>query len=186
MLLDRPPVAAAARLDLPGPGEKDSGRTATIYGDDSSAIDLGHFEIKRGRRLAGRVVFADGKAIPDRMHIVATSGYASGRLQGIVDDQGRFELLGLPESEVHVWVRLPELKNFLPPGYRLSARNKCVDPLSPHLLVGRLDRDVDDLTILFEPGEKPDSNCDPGALEDFKEAKSGTIAGAPAETVPQK
>ena len=33
-------------------------------GADGSAIDLGEFEVKRGRRLAGRVVFADGKAIP--------------------------------------------------------------------------------------------------------------------------
>jgi hypothetical protein len=61
-----------------------------------------------------------------------------------------------------------------------------VDPLNPYRLVGQLDRDVDDLTILFEPGEEPGSNYDPGALEDFKEVKSGTIAGAPPEAVPKK
>src|SRR6202012_701344 len=35
-------------------------------GTDGTAIDLGDLEIKRGRKLAGRVVTADGKAIPPR------------------------------------------------------------------------------------------------------------------------
>jgi hypothetical protein len=61
-----------------------------------------------------------------------------------------------------------------------------VDPLNPFRLVGKLDRDVDDLTILIEPGEKPQSDSSPGALEDFKEARRGTIAGVPPGSIPQK
>ncbi len=155
-------------------------------GADGSVIDLGDFEVQRGRRLAGRVIFADGKAIPAGTQVQASSENVPGRIRAAVDAQGRFELLGLPESEVHVWVWLPGNNRLLPPGYRLSSRNKCVDPLNPFLLAGRLDRDVDNLTILFEPGEKPDSDYSPGALADFKEAKSSTIAGAPPESIPQK
>jgi RNA polymerase sigma-70 factor (ECF subfamily) len=154
-------------------------------GADGSAIDLDDFEVKRGRKLAGRVVFADGKAIPARTTVLASCEYASGLLRAQVDARGRFELLGLPESEVDVCVRFPDIRTWLPPGYRLSARNKCVDPLNPYRLVGQLDRDIDDLTILFEPGEEPRANYDPGPLEDFKEIKGGTIAGAPPEAAPK-
>ena len=72
------------------------------------------------------------------------------------------------------------------PGYRLSVRNKCLDPLNPFRLIGKLDRDIDNLTILFEPGEEPEANYDPGPAADFKEARSGTIAGAPPGSVPDE
>jgi thiol-disulfide isomerase/thioredoxin len=155
-------------------------------GADGSAINLGEFEVKRSRRLAGRVVFADGKAIPERTQVLASCEHASGVLQAKVDARGRFEVLGLPESEVDIWLRFPDIKTWAPPGYRISVRNKCLDPLNPFRLVGKLDRDIDDLTILFEPGEEPETNYDPGPAADFKEAKSGTIAGAPPESVPQQ
>jgi hypothetical protein len=58
--------------------------------------------------------------------------------------------------------------------------------LNPYQLVGRLDRDVDNLIILFEAGGEPTAFCDPGTLEDFKEVKAGTITGAPASSVPSK
>jgi hypothetical protein len=152
-------------------------------GADGSAIDLGDIEVKPGRRLAGRVVFADGKTIPARAQVLASCENAQGLLRAGVDARGRFELLGLPEAEVDVSVSFPGTKNWMPPGYRLSPRNRCLDPLNPFRLVGRLDRDVDDLIILFEPGEEPRSSREPGAYEDFKKTKSGTIAGAPPGSV---
>jgi hypothetical protein len=71
-------------------------------------------------------------------------------------------------------------RRFTPPGYRLSAKIKCLDPLNPFRLVGRLDRDVNDLTILLDPGDEPGPSSDPGRRADFQEAKEGLIAGAPA------
>jgi RNA polymerase sigma-70 factor (ECF subfamily) len=153
---------------------------------DGTAIDLGEFEVKRSRRLAGRVVFSDGKAVPQRTQVLASCELASGLLRAKVGAQGRFEILGLPESEVSVSVQFPQITTWLPPGYRLSSRNKCADPLNTFQLVGKLDRDVDDLVILFEPGEEPHADYSPGALEDFKEARSGTIAGAPPEAAREK
>jgi hypothetical protein len=110
-----------------------------------------------------------------------------GLLRSRVDDDGRFEFLDLPDWEVNVSVRFPGINTWMPPGYRLSSRIKCVDPLNPWQLIGQLDRDVTDLTILFEPGEQPASNfSDLGLLEDFKEIKAATIAGVPPDTVPLK
>jgi hypothetical protein len=103
-----------------------------------------------------------------------------------VDARGRFEILGLSETEVDVSVSFPDITTWMPAGYRLSPRNKCLDPLNPFQLVGRLGRDVDDLVILFEPGEEPRSRYDPGTMEDFKQVKSGTIAGAPPGSVPRE
>jgi hypothetical protein len=65
---------------------------------------------------------------------------------------------------------------YAPAGYRVSARNKCRDPLNPYRLVGRVDRDVANLTILFEPGEQPPPSH---ALAAFKEAQTGPITGVP-------
>ncbi|WP_422924033.1 hypothetical protein [Singulisphaera sp. PoT] len=52
------------------------------------------------------------------------------------------------------------------------------------MISGRLDRDVDDLFILYEPGPPPRSSIEDGLLADFEEAKAGTIAGAPPESLP--
>ena len=197
----RPAAACAGdKARFAGPGEKGSGRTAERYEVSSwpstfwdcarrparRQVHLGDFEVERGRKLAGRVVFTDGKAIPARTTVLASSENTPGLIRATVDPQGPFELLGLPESEVHVSVRFADIQTLLPSGYRLSPRNKCVDPLNPYRLVGKLDHDVDDLTILFEPGDKPEANYEPGVLEDFKEVKSGTIAGAPSESWPPK
>jgi hypothetical protein len=52
------------------------------------------------------------------------------------------------------------------------------------MIYGLFDRDVDDFTILFEPGEPPRSpNLDPSLLADFEEAKKSTIRGRPPGSV---
>ena len=103
-----------------------------------------------------------------------------------VDDRGRFEVRGLPEGEVGVSVRFPDIKTWNLPGYRLSAKNKCLDPLNRFRLMGQLPRDSDDLVILFEPGDDPPLSHDPGPMADFKEAKAGPITGAPPGEFPAK
>src|SRR5262249_52123774 len=94
-----------------------------------------------------------------------------------LDDKGRFEVHGLSQGPISVCVHFPEHRNYTPPGYRVSGQNKCRDPLNPWRLVGQLDRDITDLTMLFEPGEAPRSSLDPGQLADFKEAQAGPITG---------
>ncbi len=153
-------------------------------GGDGTAVDLGDVEVKPGRRISGRVAFSDGKAIPPKTRVLAGVEHAGGLIFGAVDAKGRFEVVGLPEAGVSLAVQFPDNRNWLPPGYRLSPTMKCVDPLNPYNIHGRLDRDLDDMLILYVPGEAPRMSLDPGLLKDFEEAKAGPLAGAPPESAP--
>jgi RNA polymerase sigma-70 factor (ECF subfamily) len=148
-------------------------------GADGTEVNLGDLEVRPGRTLAGRVVFADGKALPRNAVVLISPENAWDLVRARLDERGRFEARGLPEGPVSVCVLFPDHKRYTPPGYRLSGRNKCRSPLSPYMVAGQLDRDVTDLTLLFEPGEEPPSSLDPGLLADFREVQAGTIAGAP-------
>ena len=153
-------------------------------GDDGSTLDLGDFRVEPGRRLAGRVAFADGKAIPPGTKIQAWAEFGRGTIAATIDDRGGFEVLGLPETEVGVCLTFPGVNGYLPPGYRLSPLVKCASPINIFKIEGQLDRDIDDLTILFEPGPEPRTSLDPGRLADFKAVRAGTITGAPPGSVP--
>jgi hypothetical protein len=73
------------------------------------------------------------------------------------------------------------------PGYRLSNQNKCLDPTFPDRLEGMIDHDINDLTILLEPGEAPEAKSivpygvDPARVADF-DAKAGPITGVGPHT----
>src|SRR5262249_3273252 len=141
--------------------------------------DAGVMEVGPPRRLAGRVVFADGKRdIPKGTTLTVSreNGWDSRRVD--VGPDGRFEGKGLPPEMVSVRLSFPKSRRFTPDGYRFSRQNKCLDPANPWRLMGRLNRDVDDLVILLEPGEEHPYSLDPGLMADFKEAKEGLIAGA--------
>ena len=155
-------------------------------GGDGTTVDLGDMQVVAGRTLSGRVVFSDGKAIPPKTQVLASAEGAGGLIWTKVDDRGRFEVRGLPEGEVDVSVRFADIKTWNPPGYRLSTRNKCLDPLNRFRIMGQLHGDRDDLVILFEPGDDPPHSLDPGPLADFKEAKAGPITGAPPGEFPVK
>jgi RNA polymerase sigma factor (sigma-70 family) len=155
-------------------------------GGDGSSVDLGDIAVVTGRTLTGRVVFADGKAVPPKTNVLASAEGAGGLIYAKVDDHGRFEVRGLPEGEVDVSVQFPGIQTWNPPGYRLSSRNKCLDPINRFRLMGQLRGNRDDLVILFEPGEDPPNSLDPGPLADFKEAKAGPITGVPPGEFPAR
>jgi RNA polymerase sigma factor (sigma-70 family) len=146
---------------------------------EDSAIDVGDLTVQPGRMVSGRVVFADGKPLPANAEVIASADHAGGELRAKPDRSGHFTLAGLPAGLVSMAVLFPDDQFYAPAGYRLSARNKCRDPLNPYLLMGRVDRDVADLTILFEPGEQPPPSHAPDRLAAFKEAQAGPITGVP-------
>jgi thiol-disulfide isomerase/thioredoxin len=153
---------------------------------DGTSIDLGDLTVVSGRTLAGRIVFSDGRAIPPRTRALGYTEGAGGIIWADVDDRGRFEIRGLPEGEVGLGVKFPDIQTWNLPGYRLSAKNKCMDPLNRYRLMGQLRGDIADIVILFEPGDDPPLSHDPGPLADFKEAKAGPITGAPPGEFPAK
>jgi hypothetical protein len=157
-------------------------------GEDGTMVDLGQIEVKRGKTLAGRVVFSDGKKPYRDAVLVAQPLHAGSEILLNLDDQGRFRIDGLPSVPVSISIRFDgeTADEKVPPGYRLSGRNKCLDPRFPWKITGRLDRDVMDLTVLFEPGEAfhpgYPSAVNPKAVLDFADARARTITGAPAAT----
>ena len=100
-------------------------------------------------------------------------------LRATPDRSGRFTLAGLPAGLISIAVLFPDDQFYAPAGYRLSARNKCRDPLNPYLLMGRVDRDVSDLTILFEPGPQPPPSHEVEIVAAYKAAQAGPITGVP-------
>jgi RNA polymerase sigma-70 factor (ECF subfamily) len=148
---------------------------------DGTTQDLGDFEVKPGRRLAGRVVFSDGKPIPPGMTICAAGKDTHGRLESKVDGEGRFGFVGLPDAEV--WIFAESAQGRGQPEYHLSSRNKNFNGMSRYHLVGTLGRDIDDLTILYEPGPAAPYKLDIGLIEDLKEARARTIEGVPPGSV---
>ncbi|HEY2156025.1 MAG TPA: hypothetical protein VGH33_10380, partial [Isosphaeraceae bacterium] len=153
---------------------------------DGTSIDLGDMEVRAGRTLAGRIAFADGRAIPPKTKVLGYAAGAGGIIWADVDDRGRFEIRGLPEGEVGLGVKFPDIQTWNLPGYRLSAKNRCMDPLNRFRLMGQLRDDITDLVILFEPGDDPPLSHAPGPLADFNEAKAGPITGAPPGEFPAR
>jgi hypothetical protein len=160
-------------------------------GRDRTTIELGDFQLRTGARLSGRVILADGKTIPENCVVAAGRPGAGGWVYSRLDKTGRFQIKGLPHGTIAAHVRLTWTAN--PPGYpvpldgyRVSARNACLDPTNGFDLVGRLDHDIDDLTILLEPAKGPAGPGagqtvpapDQSAIARFQKAKAGPITGA--------
>jgi hypothetical protein len=167
-------------------------------GRDGTTLDLGDFDLRAGVTLAGQVVLADGKSLPENCVVAAGPPGAGGWVYSHLDKKGQFQIKGLPRGTIaaHIEVRWSANSPGYPvplPGYRLSAKNACLDPTSGSELVGRLDSDRSDLTILLEPikgagnaGAKNRSLApnaaapDSRALAQFQKASAGPITGVAA------
>jgi RNA polymerase sigma factor (sigma-70 family) len=152
---------------------------------DGSTLDTGELHVGPGRTLAGRLVFSDGKAVPDDLELIVGSANVAGDLKLHPGPDGRFKFTGLPAGSVSLFVNFRD-HPFLGPGpYRFSEKNRCVNPEFPKEVEGRLDDDVTDLTLLLDPAAQtklsPDESdeLDPAVIADFNDAKAGPITGVP-------
>jgi RNA polymerase sigma factor (sigma-70 family) len=153
-------------------------------GRDGTTIDLGEFEVSPGRKLAGRVILADGKAPSLTAKLVVWPEHGA-ELTGDLDATGRFEVNGVPDGRLVVYVTQKIGIGIVSdlPGYHISARNKCLDPTFPDRLQGTIKEDITNLTIGLDPGEAPEGastipfGIDPARVADFEEAKAGPITG---------
>ena len=153
-------------------------------GRDGGNIDLGEVEVRPGRKLAGRVILADGKAPPLKAKLVVWPEHG-GELTGDLDATGRFEVNGVPDGRLVVYLTQKIGIGIVSalPGYRLSARNKCLDPTFPDRLQGMIKADITNLTIGLDSGDAPEAasiipfGIDPARVADFEEAKTGPITG---------
>jgi hypothetical protein len=155
-------------------GDKGAIQSVPVQVDgEGTTADAGDITVGRSRKVSGRVVLSDDKPVPAKTRVMLSRGEAWDSQSVMLDEKGQFAFEGVPEEGVDLSVRLP--------GYRLSRKNRSMDVLNGFSLHGRVDGDVEGLTILMEPGEveRVDSS-DHEAMEEMAKARVRRIEGVPA------
>jgi hypothetical protein len=115
-----------------------------------NATELGDLSTVAGNSIRGRIVLADRKPIPPKTRIMFNreSAWDSKFVEAAAD--GSFSIDGIPPEVIDVIVQVK--------GYRLSPKNKSFEPLNGSGIKGKVSGNVEDLIILYEPGEtiRPD------------------------------
>jgi hypothetical protein len=124
----------------------DGATPAVIFttGAAGTRHDCGILEVKPAQRVAGRIVLSDGARVPKGTRLFLGREPAWDHTEAMIDEDGRFEFRGVPEESVGLSVRVT--------GYKFSKRNASLDWLNGGL-IGRVDGDIPDLTLLMEPGQ---------------------------------
>jgi len=113
-------------------------------GKTGTTADVGKLIVQAGHLLAGRVALSDHKPIPNGTRLLLGREQAWDHTEALLDVDGRFQFKGVPAESVGLSLRIK--------GYKFSKRNPNLDWLNGGI-VGRVDRDITDLTLLLEPGE---------------------------------
>jgi hypothetical protein len=138
-------------------------------GPDATTLELGEIKVGKGRMLAGRVILSDGKTLGPTAEMVVQCLVSRTALRRQLDPAGRFRFDGLPDGPVAVFFDSPA-----PPdqqassplaGYHLSLQNSSIDAESHAELLGMIDRDITDLKLLLDLGEKPAFEPATGAVD---------------------
>ncbi len=138
-------------------------------GPDDGTVDVGTLETQPGHRLSGRVVLSDGKPVPAGTRVMISREVAWDWREVEVGEDGRIETESLPSEEYEIHCRVP--------GYRVSPKNYSLDPLNQNGLMGRIDEDTDDLTLLLEPGDWEWEQAPPEASQRYEKLKKEPIRG---------
>ena len=145
-LLDLPPEKG---LTLFGTMDSVQGKGALpakpfTSGKNKATTDLGDLVLQPGYRVAGQILLTDGKPAPARTRLLLSRAGAWDHSEAVLDADGRFEFQTVPAESVSLSARLN--------GYKFSQRNPSLDWLNGGI-VGKVDRDITNLTLLLEPGE---------------------------------
>jgi hypothetical protein len=134
---------------------------------DGSTQDLGIWELAKGFRLAGQVKLTDEKPIPQYSRLVIGRSAAWNTEGHELPPDGRFDLKTLPGEQLEVSVALE--------GYRPATGHASHDRQSPGQLIGMLQADKTNLTILMEPGPRLESDF--SDYEERQQAANLPLAG---------
>jgi hypothetical protein len=89
-----------------------------------------------------------------------------------VQEDGSFEVSGVPAELIHLNLQLPN--------YRFAATNPNLDPATRRDLVGRVDGNPTRFNILLEPGQPPNWNdLERPSEEDLQHARQAAVRGVP-------
>jgi hypothetical protein len=120
-------------------------RPVVVKGDRTTC-DLGVQVTQPGFRLAGRIVLADGKAVPPGT-LVCVERRDDGAYEAQIitaGADGRFAFSGVPDELCQLSTQVK--------GYRVSTENYSCDRYFGRGLWGKVNADIDDLRFLLEPG----------------------------------
>jgi hypothetical protein len=112
-------------------------------GGEGATTNVGDLAVVRGHRVRGRVLLSDETPIPPKTRLMIDREGAWDFLRVELDQEGRFEVSGLPTERYALNVMLK--------GYHLSSKNHSIDSQNSFRLVGMIDQDIDGLKILVEP-----------------------------------
>jgi hypothetical protein len=138
-------------------------------------IDVGDLALEPGHSLRGRVVLSDGKPLPPNTRILLNRTEAWDTQTATIGDDGAFAFVGVPDEIVDL--------NISVPGYHLSKRNHSID-LYARAVEGRVDGDIDGLTLVLEPGEdnrREFGQIDQADYQEYRTRRAKRIAGANVE-----
>lgn len=115
-----------------------------LVGKSGTTVDVGDLDVLNAHTIRGSLVLSDGKSVPagTRLNIGRENAWDFQVVP--VEADGTFSACGLPSEVYSIALRVP--------GYRLSSANASRDGMNGRLL-GRVDADIDGLTVLLEPGE---------------------------------
>jgi hypothetical protein len=151
-------------------------------GADESTTDVGDLKVGSGHRVAGRITLSDGKPVPPHTRLTVGRERAWDWQIIDVDAAGRFLAEGLPAENY-------EMSSIIK-GYELSSQNAGASPFNMGSLEGRVDQNVTDLVILYEPSNGTRRNARQfdqrelrKAMDEFKVRRAQLIRGVnPAQS----
>jgi len=114
-------------------------------GATGSILKLGDLPLRVGHRVAGRLTLSDGQPVPPNTRLFLGREQAWDHTEVALDQNGRFEFRGIPDESVTLSVRIK--------GYAFSKRNPSLDWPNGSI-AGRVDKDIENLTLLMDPGER--------------------------------
>ncbi len=138
-------------------------------GDHGERMDCGSLDIELGFSIQGQVVLSDGGTIPPKTRLSIGRDDAWDALMCELDEDGRFAASDLPSGAYGINVRVD--------GYRMSEKNYSLDPLNKFGLMGVITSDIENLTILLEPGKADPNSHGPDAGERYQQLTGEEIRG---------
>jgi hypothetical protein len=112
-------------------------------GKDGTTTDVGVIEVLPAFRVSGRIESSDGSKLPSNTRVMIGRDLAWDVIQADPDDEGRFDLGGVPGETVSLSVNRR--------GWELSPDNLSLDLLNGGSLIGRVDGSNTNLVVRLQP-----------------------------------
>ncbi len=113
-------------------------------GKNKTTADLGDLVLEAGYRVAGQILLTDGNPVSAGTRLLLARQDAWDHSETVLGAGGRFEFQAVPRGSVSLSTRLK--------GYKFAPRNPSLDWPNGNI-VGTVDRDITNLTLIMEPGE---------------------------------